>query len=147
MKHRVLCSCLLVAAVSAPFAGLAEQRPGGRSPAVVLAVAPLYPSAGLALPQGGNATIEVTLSQRGDVSDAKPVSGSILLYRSSLEAAKRWKFGSSKAAQRKVRLTFSFRIVPKDAPLEDTSTVFSPPYKVEVRRKLPEPTVSYGQGR
>jgi TonB family protein len=144
MRHRVLCSFLLVAAVSAPLAGLAEQRPVERSPGVVLAVAPLYPPAGLALPQGGDAMIEVTLNQQGDVSDAKPVSGSVVLYRASLEAAKRWKFESSDASQRRARLTFSFRIVPKDAPSEDTSTVFSPPYRVEVRRKLPEPTVSYG---
>jgi hypothetical protein len=50
------------------------------------------------------------------------------------EAADRWEFipDEKAAPKRRVRITFSFRANPKASNL-DSTTVFYPPYRVEVR--------------
>jgi hypothetical protein len=131
----VLCGCWLA---------LAQQ---GQAPAAVtMAVAPSFPPAALALPKGDDAVVEVTISPKGEVESAKPMQGSRLLYAASLAAAKKWHFQATDQ-QSKVLLTFSFRLLPQDALSEDATVIFIPPYRVEIRKKMPSPTINYGQGR
>jgi len=132
----ILCGCWLA---------LAQQ---GRAPvaAVTMAVAPSFPPAALALPKGDDAIVEVTISPKGEVESAKPMQGSRLLYAASLAAAKKWHFQAADQ-QSKVLLTFSFRLLPQDALAEDATVIFMPPYRVEIRKKMPSPTINYGPGR
>lgn len=74
--------------------------------AAVRAVAPDYPPAALALPKGDDAIVEVTISANGDVTGARPVQGSRLLYAASLNAAKKWRFQTS--SQRKQASSYIF---------------------------------------
>ena len=132
----VLCGC---------WFAIAQQ---GQAPvaAVTMAVAPAYPPAALALPKGDDAVIEVTISPKGEVESARPVQGSRLLYAASLAAAKKWHFQAADQ-QSKVLLTFSFRLLPQDALAEDATVMFMPPYRVEIRKKMPSPTINYGPER
>jgi TonB family protein len=110
---------------------------------VTVAVAPAYPPAASALAQGGDARIEVTVRGDGTVVEAKPIEGSLLLYDASIKAAKQWHFQPS-GRGRKVILTFSFRPLVPDASVEDATAFFMPPYRVEVRKKMPPSTVNPG---
>ncbi len=120
----------------------------GQAPvaAVTMAVAPPFPPAALALPKGDDAIVEVTISPKGEVESAKPIQGSRLLYAASLAAAKKWHFQAADL-QSKVLLTFSFRLLAQDALAEDATVIFMPPYRVEIRKKMPSPTINYRPGR
>jgi TonB family protein len=111
--------------------------------AVTLAVAPIYPPAAFALPHGGDVRVEVTIRSDGTVADAKPIEGSLLLYDASIKAAKKWHFQAS-GGERRVVLTFSFRPLASNAPVEDATALFMPPYRLEVRKKTPPSTVNPG---
>lgn len=132
----VLCGCWCASA----------QQSQATLAAVTVAVAPAFPPAALALPKGDDAVIEVTISPKGDVESARPLQGSRLLYAASLAAAKKWHF---QAAERpsKALLTFAFRLLPQDAPPEDATVMFMPPYRVEIRKKMPAPIINNGRGQ
>jgi len=86
--------------------------------------------------------ITVTVDRSGSVAKANFVSGNPLLHKAAIEAAKRWKFeGTQHEAE--VQLIFSFRMTPKNASPEEMTPVFIPPYRIEIRTKVPEPTVNY----
>lgn len=109
------------------------------------AVAPVYPPLAATANTSGDVEVEITLDKTGNVTKADIVSGHPLLRYAALQAAKRWKFESTNEGS-KVRLAFSFRIMPKESSEEDMTAVFKPPYGFEVRSKLPKPTVNYGRG-
>lgn len=136
MKRVVLPLCVFLCTLSL-LPALRGDQPAGSSLSVIDAVAPVYPGVALALPKGGSVVIEVAVDQKGAVLGAKPLEGSLLLYQPSLEAAKRWKFSGTNQ-ERTLDLTFIFRVVAGDAQAADTTSIFHPPYTVEVRRKMPE---------
>lgn len=114
-----------------------------QSPVVTLAVAPIYPSAAFALPHGGDARVEVTISSDGAVANAKPIEGSLLLYDASIKAAKKWHFQPS-GRESKLVLTFSFRPLAPNASVEDATAFFMPPYRLEVRKRTLPSTLNPG---
>lgn len=114
------------------------------SPKVIAAIAPTYPGIALAMPKGGDVTVEVSVAPDGGVGTARVVSGPAPLRHPAVEAARLWRFAPENAGQR-ITLTFSFRIMPKDTPAEELTPSFKPPYEVEVRRVMPEPVVNYGR--
>jgi TonB family protein len=128
--------CLLI-----PLLGTAQSN-SSRSVAVQSAVAPAYPAIALTANTSGDAQIEVTIDKTGNATKADFVSGNPLLHKAAVEAAKRWEFEKLNE-EATVQLTFSFRMLPKDTSAEDMTPVFMPPYHLEVRGKLPEPTVNY----
>jgi TonB family protein len=128
--------CLLI-----PLLG-AAQSDSSRSVAVLSAIAPVYPPIALTANTSGDVQIAVTIDRAGSVTNADFISGNPLLHKAAVEAAKRWKFARPNEVT-KVQLIFSFRMVPKDTSAEDMTPVFMPPYHIEVRGKLPEPTVNY----
>lgn len=113
-------------------------------PTVVEAVAPAYPGIALAMPKGGDVTVEVIIGRGGVVEEAKVLTGAGPLRHPAVIAARLWRFSPEDAGQR-VTLTFLFRVMPKDTPPEDLTTVFKPPYGVKVQRTMPGPVVNYGQ--
>lgn len=112
---------------------------------VRLATAPAYPPLAVTTNTAGDVIVAITVNKHGDVTKAEIVTGHPLLRHAAIEAAKRWKF-SVAAEERQVQLTFSFRIVPRETPEGAMTAMFMPPYHVEVKRKLPAPTVNYEHG-
>jgi hypothetical protein len=123
---------LFVAADSAIMTPLHAQSIEG--PAVMRAVAPIFP-----LPDKGNiavgtVVVEVRLDDLGVVTWAKAVQGHPALYPVCERAAKRWLFAAGPNSDaRIVRVTFVFRIMDTPTPQEDLGPIFSLPYKVEIR--------------
>jgi TonB family protein len=120
----------------------AWQESPARSAAVVAAVAPVYPPIALTANESGDVEVVVMIDKTGSVTSVDFLSGNPLLHKAAVEAAKRWKFEKmTKGA--KLQLIFSFRMVSKDTSAEDMTPVFMPPYHLEVRGKLTEPTINY----
>ncbi|HEX8266082.1 MAG TPA: energy transducer TonB [Pyrinomonadaceae bacterium] len=114
---------------------LGQEENNQKLPVVVSAVAPVYPAVALALNLQGDFFVDVEIDQSGKVISSKAVDGTHKLMRKVIEtAADRWRFESDKTAEKKrqVKLTFSFRPMP-NAESIDSTTVFYPPYKIEVR--------------
>ncbi len=126
---------LVIQSVSDVTAIPYHQASRERGPAVLFAVAPVYPDVAATLPEGGEAVIEVTINAHGSVITAKLVWGDPVLHDPSLKAAKRWVFDTSGEKERKAKLTFSYRVVSNEATLDEMTPVFLPPFHVEVRRK------------
>ena len=103
------------------------------TPAVISAVAPVYPAIALAAHGSGDVIVVATINKSGGVTSARVRSGHNLLQKVSVEAARRWTFSTSSEDRRDVELTFSFRIMPDKTAGIDRTPVFYPPYHVEVR--------------
>ncbi len=104
------------------------------NPAVLQAVAPIFPIPGKGNIAVGKVVIEVQIDSKGVVTHAKAVQGHPALYGVSERAAKRWVFAAAlNSEMRVIRLTFIFRIVDVVTPQEDLGPIFSLPYNVEIR--------------
>ena len=132
---------MLFAVAALTVGSVATARYGqssSESPTVIAAVAPAtYPPVARASNAHGEVIIEVQIDSQGNVLSTKVISGHPLLTKVSEEAAKQWKFSSlqGSAKERSVRLTFDFRSVDKGPkPQYELTTVFVPPYKVEVQQ-------------
>ena len=112
--------------------------------AVEEAVAPVYPGAAVEGGIGGTVAVEAHVSERGTVVSAAITEGHALLRQASLEAARLWRFGAH-AGGHDVKLTFSFRLMPKNTPEAQLGTVFRPPGTVEVRRIAAEKVTHYAR--
>lgn len=114
---------------------LGQKDKTQNSPVVVSAVAPVYPAAALALRLKGDFFVDVEIDRDGKVTSSKAVEDTHKLMRKTIEtAAERWQFAPDETAEKKrqLRLTFSFRPMPKASNV-DSTTVFYPPYRIEVR--------------
>lgn len=140
MRHYVI--CILLLCVAAPLLGT-QARNSTPGLAVQSAVAPIYLPLAVTANVSGNAEVIVAVDKAGNVTSAEFLAGNQLLHKAAIEAARRWKFQGANR-ETKVQLTFAFRMMPKSTPPEDMTPIFMPPYKLEVRGKLPKPTVNYG---
>jgi TonB family protein len=129
---------------------VAASRPSSQatgSPEVVAAAAPVYPPIAVAARAMSDVVVDVKISPDGHVSAADAVSGHPLLQQAAKVAARRWRFeaADAKSGIRTARLTFVFRISDKQMPDSEATTVFMPPYRVEVTRNPPvlDATPSY----
>ena len=121
-----ICSFCYVA-----FAQTKTQNP----PAVVRAVAPVYAVVLRAINLQGDFHVDVEINRNGKVVSSKAVDEKRSFLRKILEeAADRWQFAPDQTAEDKrcVRLTFTFRNDTKASGF-DSTTIFYPPYKIEVR--------------
>jgi TonB family protein len=127
---------LLLAAVA--FSSLIFAQSGEvEKPIVVSAVAPVYPAIAEAARASGNVTVNVEIDREGKVTAANSDSGIKLLGKTAEEAAVRWRFAPSPSGEkkRKAQLVFSFRLMPDEASSLDSTPIFYPPYRVEIRKK------------
>jgi TonB family protein len=128
---------VISALVSGFFVNAKHEQSVDESPAVIAAVAPTtYPAIARAANARGEVIIAVQVDPEGNVQSAKLLSGHPLLQRVSEEAAKQWKFSSLKEGtmDRTAQLTFDYRTVDKGPnPKNEFTTVFRPPYKVEIQ--------------
>jgi TonB family protein len=72
-----------------------RQSPGVVLGSAIKKVDPVYPSAARSAHQTGAVAVEVVISEHGDVTSARAVSGPELLRSSAVAAAKAWKFKAS----------------------------------------------------
>lgn len=124
-------TCLFPSFLSAQEIGeeLVEQ------PAVILAVAPVYPSLVGSPDISGRVDIKLEVNKTGNVISAQAINGPPLLRKSSEQTARRWRFAptTSEVEVRTVSITFLFRIMPNNTSAEDLTPIFTPPYQVEIR--------------
>jgi len=104
-------------------------------PAPVQAVAPAYPPIAVTVGAAGTVVVEVQLRADGTVSKIQTIEGVGALAAAAENAAGQWKFvGTDRQdSKRSVRLTFVFKIMPRDTPRHELLPMFLPPYRVEVR--------------
>jgi TonB family protein len=83
--------------------------------------------------------VEVQVNRRGEVTSVEILEGNRLLGKAAESAAEHWLFAASEDSSgvRTAKLTFEFKLVPDESPAADTLPVFMPPYKVEVKSKIP----------
>jgi TonB family protein len=129
-----------IASIVLLFALSCQRSP--RQVATISAVAPIYPAIAAASNTFGEADVAVTIDKSGRVSSAILQRGNLLFKASVLDAANRWKFEPS-GSSHQVTLRFSFRLVAKASPDADVTSVFVPPYQIEVRQRHPDETVNY----
>jgi TonB family protein len=108
-------------------------------PAVVAAVAPVFPPIARAAHANGDVIVEVTIADDGRVGRTKVISGPVLLQKGSEAAAKKWKFVASDVRARTTRLTFNFAYVDGRDSDPEYAITFMPPYKVQVAWNRPAP--------
>jgi TonB family protein len=96
------------------------------------AVAPEYPDNACQARLGGRVNVEITALPGGGLGETR-ADGSPLLQAAAIPAALSWRFSQPAVATR-VRLTFIFTVARRpDGGVGRTTTIFRPPYEVEVR--------------
>jgi hypothetical protein len=139
MTTTVLLSLVLAQAPSLdPY--ILWKSPSGEVPpgAVLKAVAPVFPAD---LPDSlGDDTVvlEVWLNGSGLVKRSRATSGPSSAQLAALRAISRWVFQPFlKDQAQPLRVTFTFRTLPRDAPEEDLATVIGSGMAVRVCRTQP----------
>jgi Gram-negative bacterial TonB protein C-terminal len=137
--RRAGANLLLLLFTISPLVVVRAQVKSANEPEVIAAVAPIFPVVAAAAKANGAVVVEVKINSKGMVTSSNAVVGHPLLRVVCEIASRRWKFVASNNAskERSVRLTFSFKIVQKDAPEIETTPVFMPPYRVEVTSGKP----------
>jgi TonB family protein len=118
---------------SRPMAALPVDQP-----TLITAVSPVFPPTAVASNTSGTVSVEVQTNAAGEVTSARSESGHPLLRNAAEDAARRWRFTSATSVGT-VHLTFVFRIMPKGTSAQELTSVFAPPYQVEVRHQPYEP--------
>jgi hypothetical protein len=138
MKTLFLPCCVIAFGLTISTAILAQTRESD-PPAVVAAVAPVFPAIARVAHVKADVVTEVTIQSDGTVHATKGISGHPLLQKVCEAAAKKWKFSPSSERERKVRLTFSFAVVDGSKSDPEYTITFMPPYKIEVIWNPPPP--------
>lgn len=107
-------------------------------PQVITAVAPVFIPFILGKTGVLRATVKVTINQVGEVSEAELVESSPLKDLSFVETARKWRFNalSTDSQHRTAMIKYVLRIMPKDTPLNELTTIYSFPYEIEVRHEV-----------
>jgi TonB family protein len=110
-----------------------------QQPAVLRAVAPVYPVVAASARVSATVTVEVQIDVEGKVTSSHVVEGHKLLDKAAENAARRWVFAASKdEVARSAHLTFTFILMPEGTLADELSPVFVLPYQIEVRRTIPK---------
>jgi TonB family protein len=132
MRHLKLVIPVLAIAVSA-FVVIAQSN-SSDLPTVISAVAPVYPPIARQARAASDTIVEVEIDREGKVMSAESRGGHPLFRKVAEEAARRWVFSAASTdAKRKATLTLSFQILPPKTPVYEATSIFYPPYKIEVR--------------
>jgi TonB family protein len=137
--HMRIAKYILIVATAAllSYVALAQTNTADK-PAVVSAVAPTYPMSIKTRGRSGDSYVDVEIDRNGKVTSADAASAPELFREVIVEAARRWQFAPNPNGQqrRKVRLTFTFRNVPPNTSSFDSTPIFYPPYRIEVRNPI-----------
>ena len=132
---------LVVLGALLPVSASAQDVTSER-PAVIKAVAPLYPRAFKGtlgeVDIGGEVSVEVRVDESGEVRSADVLTGRVPFRSFAITAAEQWRFARAQdgGGWRTVKLVFSFRTMPRSAPYSEMGAIYSfaDVYQVEVRR-------------
>lgn len=125
---------------------LVSSQPETSEPDVVTAVAPVYPPLAVQGHVSAEVVVTVRIDRSGKVASAEMMKGHVLFESSSLTAAKRWAFAEA-AQESEMELTFTSKLLPREAKATDAGASFFPPRRIEVRERIPPPSVNYGDSR
>jgi hypothetical protein len=136
----ILAPFLLVLAGQAGAATPCPPFDQSVGPAVITAVAPRFPD--IAVQARVSTTLEVCVAMG---ADGVPVAAELdppfrIMKPATESAALLWRFtpAPNQTEPRKVRLRFVLRLIPRASAPADETSVFRPPYEVEVRHLVPE---------
>lgn len=106
-------------------------------PAVIKAVAPIYPPIAAAVNAEGKVIVDVKINSGGEVTSAKGRGGLPVFKATAENAASHWRFAEDSAAikERVAQLEFTFKIVEN---ARDAGVSFTLPYQVEISNVHPE---------
>ena len=137
---------LLLQAASAPATAPTATTGASQGPTVLQAVAPEYPATACEALVEGRVFVDVIVLPSGGLGETH-AEGIPLLQAAAVPAALGWAFQST-SSPTKVRLTFDFRIQRKpDGYTSRVTTVFRPPYEVEVRCRASVRDISVSAAR
>lgn len=146
MKYQLRSPILLVLLLTAGGLALGQKTRETREdlPNVVIAVAPTYFPLALASHTSGEVLIEVKINSLGVVTSADAISGDPVLVGGSRQVARHWRFAaiSDRKQMRTARITFVYRLVAKDTPIDELFPIFKPPYRVEIAHVTSDERVS-----
>ena len=103
-------------------------------------MAPTFPPILIAAHINGKAVVEATINAKGEVTASRVLDGHPLIRQMTTlfeETLRRWRFAPAAEADeaRKASVTFVFTIVPERSPEIALTTIFRPPYEVEVKHR------------
>jgi TonB family protein len=127
---------IVIALLSCPaIAQTSAQTSNSASPAVVSAVAAVYPPLARSAGVSGDVFVNVEIDRGGKVTSGSAERAQPLLQRASEDAARRWLFAPASKGEnkRRARLTFSFVLMPGKTPYDEAAPIFYPPYRIEIR--------------
>jgi len=105
----------------------ASPLQGGRlSGKAIKGVPPTYPAIAKAAGAQGAVTVQIVISETGDVESAKATSGHPLLQQAAVDAAKEWKFSPTKLSGNAVKVSGTISFVftlPKDEETPGSTTL------------------------
>jgi len=117
-RFKFLFACLTITIIGLLSYVVFAQTKLENPPAVVSAVAPVYPAVALALNLQGDFLVDVEIDRSGKVVSSKAVEGTHKVMRRLIElTAERWRFAPDESAEKRrhAQLTFTFRHMPKVA--------------------------------
>jgi hypothetical protein len=143
-QWKALSLIVLVFSAGASAFGQGSRQSRQDLPIVVAAVAPNYFPLALSSHTSGEVVIEVKINSLGVVTSADAISGNPVLVGGSRQVARHWKFAAigDRKRIRSTRITFVYRLVAKDTPIEELFPIFKPPYRVEIAHVISDERVS-----
>ncbi|HKP73744.1 MAG TPA: energy transducer TonB [Pyrinomonadaceae bacterium] len=111
-------SSVMTVVTPPPSADAAPVRGGRLANQATKRVQPVYPPIAKAAGAQGAVAVEVVISEEGEVTSARAVSGHPLLQQAAVDAAKEWRFVPTKLSGNPVKVTgtisFNFVLPPKE---------------------------------
>lgn len=109
-------------------------------PEVLSAVAPVYPPLLVAADFSGRIAVEVTINAKGEVTLTRIIEGHPAVRQMTDlfdQTLRKWLFSATtdERETRKATIVFVFTIVPERTPEADLTTIFRPPYEIEIRHR------------
>ena len=136
-KFKILFASLIMASIGLLSYVVLAQNKTQTPPVVVSAVAPYYPTAARAIGLNGDFLVDVEIDRTGKVVSSEVSKNSKepkFMRKYFEEAANRWKFAPDENAEKRRRIQITFALNDtRGEPNLDSTTVFYPPYKIEVR--------------
>lgn len=137
--------CLMIMSVTVHPAQSDKKAICNYDPYPVRVIVPKYPVMVLARSkpkQTELVQVDVEVDNEGKVQTAKVIKGFPNLAAVSKEAAMSWRFNTLQDGRegRKASLIFVFRIMPPNTPSKDLTTIFTPPYEIEIRTEWFDPS-------
>lgn len=116
------------------------DEPATRQPVATHVESLGYPDLARQTAIQGFVEIEIVIGNDGGISSARAISGHPLLKQAAEKNIKTWRFGPSSAGDRRLTVTYEFRLEPpKTYYRPESQNAFELPTRVTVTSNLPDP--------